>query len=74
MPAPEAGTARAEAQVRVHLQGREADVDAVEVGDDVEDEQERDQPPARAGQGPAADVFSGRGRRGIRHAASCPGS
>ncbi len=45
MPGAEAVDGRAEPEVPVHLEGREADVDPVQVGDHVEQEQERDEPP-----------------------------
>ncbi len=35
-------------QLRGHLQTREADVDAVDIGDDVEQEKKRHQPPRNA--------------------------
>ena len=41
----------AEAEVAVHVEGGEADVDPVEVGDDVEQEEEGDQAPADPGHG-----------------------
>jgi hypothetical protein len=61
---PEAVDRRREAEVAVHVEGREADVHAVEVGDDVEQEQERDEAPAQGRDG------SDGGGRGRRHAAA----
>ncbi len=46
---PEAVDGGAEAEVAVHVERREADVHAVEIGHDVEQEQERDEPPAYRG-------------------------
>jgi hypothetical protein len=42
MPAPQA---KREFQFRVHGQRREAQIDAVEIGEEVGQHQERDQPP-----------------------------
>ena len=56
----------AEAEVGVHLQRREADVDAVEPGDDVEQQQERQEPPPDLGQRRAAEL-----RRGLARARRC---
>ena len=39
----------AEAQIAVHVERGEADVHAVEVGDDVKEEQERNQAPSHPG-------------------------
>ena len=39
---------RAESQVAIHLQRREPDVHAIKIGDDVEQEHERDESPADA--------------------------
>ena len=47
MPAAQAIDRAAEAQVRIHLQGREADVHPVEPGDHVQQQQVGQQPPAQ---------------------------
>src|SRR5215469_11381160 len=41
--------ALAQSQLSAHLQDREAHVDAVEIGDDIEEEQERHEPPHEPG-------------------------
>ena len=55
-PGAEAVHSGAEAEIAVHRQRREADVDPIEIGDDVEREHERQQPPARLAERRAADV------------------
>ncbi len=47
----------AETKVLIHLKRREADVDAVQVGDDIKEEHERDDTPANPCKGTSADVI-----------------
>jgi hypothetical protein len=50
-------------QLAVHLQSREADVDAIHVGDEVADADEREQMEAGLAEGGAANCVVLQGRR-----------
>ncbi len=56
MPAPKPKTVSLKPRSALHLQRREADVDAVDPGDDVEQQQERQQAPADFRERRAAEV------------------
>ena len=58
MPRPQSVDGGAEAEVAVHVDGGKADVDAIEVGDDVEQEQKRNDPPADLAEGRLCDRVS----------------
>ena len=51
-------------QIRLHLELGEADVDAVDVGDDVAREQDRQEPDVGFGSGAVERASPGRGRHG----------
>ncbi len=48
----------AESQLSFHLEGGKSDIDAIQVGDDVEKKQERQQPPRKLGDDVGAEVNS----------------
>ena len=48
----------AESQLPFHLQGGESDVDSIQVGDDVKEKKEGQQPPGKLGDDFGAEVSS----------------
>src|SRR5262249_17640974 len=62
-PGPEPEHLIVEAEVAGHPQAGKAYIGAVQVGNQVEEQQERHQPQGHAGHGPPADGGGGAGRR-----------
>ena len=51
----------AEAQLPLHLKGGKTDIDSIQVGDDIKQKQEGQQPPGKLGDDSGAEVYSSQG-------------